>query len=241
MRTQRPLAAAELFLFSLVTFLLTAPAYAAETDVIGGITVGPAAFPEVVQVRNDGSSCTGVIVGPRVIATAAHCVRNGSKATFTAGGKEYVAKMTRSDLYPREDHDLALGVVSEEIEGVRPASIGTVPAEGDRVAIVGYGCTQPGGGGGNDGKLRLGMTKVTSLEKYDVVTKLEEGGALCFGDSGAPLYGDSRGHVVLGLGSKGNIQNTSYFVRVDTAASQATFWKFIAENDAGICGLDLEC
>lgn len=243
MRTQRPLALVELFLFTVVlAAFLTANAVANETDVIGGIVVEAAGYPEVVLVRSGDSSCTGVIVGPRVIATAAHCVTTGRSVEFEIAGKKHYAEMTRSELYPEIDHDLALGLVKEEIEGVRPASIGKKLQATARVAMLGFGCTTPGGGGGNDGILRLGMTVVTQLDKYDAITRHPAGAALCFGDSGAPLYaGDARSHTLLGVGSKGNINDTSYFVRVDTAASQVAFWKFIMNHEVTICGINGDC
>jgi hypothetical protein len=207
----------------------------ANDRVIHGEPVAPEEHQEVVVLKSDGARCTAVVVGPRVIITAAHCAVE--RAEFTVGEKTYSAKVTRSPLFPEEDHDVALGVTDVEIP-VRPATIGGEPLEGQDVAILGYGCTEFGGGGGNDGVLRKGASKVSGTHNHDVVTKLAEGGALCFGDSGGPLYHAGQ---LLGVGSKGNIIDTSYFARTDTEASRTFFEAFAGENQVEICGINADC
>src|SRR5687768_9828944 len=49
--------------------------------VVGGEPSGPCDWPSTVMVN----SCTGTLIHPRVVTTAAHCLTFSNRATFTAG------------------------------------------------------------------------------------------------------------------------------------------------------------
>jgi hypothetical protein len=149
--------------------------------------------------------------------------------------------MTRSALYPQTDHDIALGVTQNEIQ-VEPASIGGEAVTGLDIILLGYGCTQVGGGGGNDGILRWGESRVTRFSGYDMVSSKQGGSALCFGDSGGPAFTMVDGkRRLLGVNSKGNIKNTNYNARLDTKASKDFAARFSENNHVDICGVNTTC
>lgn len=200
--------------------------------------------PQIVNIRTGNAGCTATVIGKRVIITAAHCAGNGATSTFKINGESYSAKMTRSSLYPGKDHDICLGVSPKDIQ-VEPSSVvnrAQVLAKGDKITFFGYGCTRPGGSGGSDGKLRKGDATVTGFSGYDVVSS--NGSALCYGDSGGPGYklvDSGRPMVIVSINSKGNIKDTNYTARLDSAESQAFLKSFASSNAVDICGVTKDC
>ncbi len=216
---------------------------AAGSRLINGIPVGPGTWKEVIRIRSDGAGCTATVVGPRTIITAAHCAKTGGTATFTLDGKDYSAVMTRSTVYPGQDHDVSLGLVTPEITGITPATIGGTASVGLGITLLGYGCVNAGGGGGNDGVLRIGDSAIIEFSGFDMVSKKAGGAALCFGDSGGPAFlVNGTKKTLLGINSKGNIQDTNYNARLDSDESKKFFTKWTGDNNnAQICGVNLQC
>lgn len=225
-------------LFVLLSFSLVA---LSRPVLIGGKAVAPGSYLDVVSIMTGNSGCTATIVGPKVIITAAHCAATGSTSKFKVNNHQYEAKMERSAIYPKEDHDVCLGVVSEEVAGVKPASITKDELKiGDTIRLLGYGCINHGGGGGNDGILREGDAKVTGFSGYDVVSS--NGAALCYGDSGGPAFvfvGDKRYQVT--VNSKGNIKDTNYTTALFKLESQQFLKEFAEKNKVKICGVTADC
>lgn len=175
---------------------------------INGEEVPIADWPTVVRIQTGNAGCSATIVGPKVLATAAHCGTNGATSSFTLDGTRYEGKFQRSSLYPNQDHDVAVIILNTAVpkEKVKIyASIGGTPTIGSKIWLMGYGCIRAGGGGGNDGKLRAGFATIRSFSGYDVVSS--DGAALCFGDSGGPgmVTNDKAKPVVMTINSKGNI------------------------------------
>lgn len=209
---------------------------------IRGTPVPAGTWQEVVRITSGGAGCTATIVGPRVIITAAHCTGNGATAKFTYKGTSYSAKMTRSPLYPAKDHDISVGVVASEITGAVPHQIGGAAATGTEITLLGYGCINVGGGGGNDGILRIGKSVITGFSGYDMVSRTPGGAALCYGDSGGPAFVGTEGNYkLLGINSKGNISDTNYNARLDRQESQDFLKKYASDNGVTICGINGEC
>ena len=215
--------------------------YPASINLIGGKEVpsGDAKYNSIVRINTNGAGCTASVIGPRVILTAAHCGQTGATATFKIAGKQFSAKITRSGLYPGVDHDLALGLVLEEIKNVAYEQIASEDVKiNDALHLYGYGCINPGGGGGNDGILREGASLVSSFTQYDYVGRKPNGAALCFGDSGGPSFING---LQTGVASKGNISDTSYFVNLTSIESRSFLTKFANDNSVEICGITKDC
>lgn len=210
-----------------------------EPVLINGEPVDKSKYPSVVRIFVGSSSCTANVVGKRRIITAAHCGETGDTATFTTiSGKKFSAKLQRAPGYPGKDLDLSIGTTSSDID-VAPMSIRTDRFErkGLEVTMIGYGCTKPGGSGGNDGVLRIGTTLVAGGQGYDLVLQNPGGAALCYGDSGGPLFDSSSGKLVqIAVNSKGNIEDISYCTRT-TLPEAAEFLK----QFSGICGVTEDC
>ena len=190
---------------------------------INGKGVDRSEWKEVVRIG--GRSCTGTIVGKNCAITAAHCGGNNSRSYLEihdVGRIDY--RVIHMPQYRGQSNfDLAVLVFDSETD-IKPARVGTDYqfAQGADVDILGYGCTRPGGSGGNDGILRFGESKVAGFTGTDVITQWRPGGAaLCFGDSGGPMMADksdessSDVNTLIAVNSKGNIRDTNYNMRLD--------------------------
>lgn len=210
---------------------------------INGVPVPAGTYKEVVRIKTGNSGCSATVAGPRVLITAAHCGANGATSTTTIGSKEFSGKVERSSLYPAKDHDIAVVILSEAVDEAsigKFAAVGGVAAAEMKITLLGYGCTQPGGGGGNDGILRYGDATIKRFAGYDMVST--DGAALCFGDSGGPAFvkpGDRN--LLLGVNSKGDIRATNYNTRTDTPESVEFLKAIGTKYTVDICGINKDC
>lgn len=240
----------QLFMVACLFFGLCAcePALAQKDDfdpsLINGRPAGEGEFPEAVYVAFGSSRCSASIVGEQVLLSAAHCARNGARGRFQVGQTLYSTEgCARHPAYPRRDVDLLLCKITRAVEGVKPAQIGGEVKRGDKITIVGYGCTRPGGGGGNDGILRVGTAEVVGFSGHDIVSR---GSGLCYGDSGGPAYvhmEDAYGerHIQVSVNSKGNIRDTNYTAITYNETATAWMRRFAEANEVDICGVTKDC
>jgi len=212
---------------------------------IGGQPVDPAdPFVQgILKIKTDQSGCTASLIGPRVMITAAHCGKSGTSSVFQVQGNSYSTENERSPIYPSKDHDIMLGLVDKPVEGIRYHSVASVPAKvGDPVYLYGYGCINPGGGGGNDGILRHGESEINSFSNFDFVAKKPDGAALCFGDSGGPGFVEVDGKKwQIGINSKGNISDTSYLADLSKHESLTFIKDFADKHSVEVCGINKDC
>lgn len=215
-----------------------------DLTLINGRPAKPEDWPASVYPSAGNSRCSSTIIGDRVLISAGHCMGNGSTVRFSVGPNQYTARCTHHPEYRgNSTADWALCLIDKPVVGIKYDKIiaGTVPVKvGDKVLASGYGCTQPGGGGGNDGIFRIGETTVTQLpsgRSYDIVTR--SGGALCFGDSGGALWliKENGDRFQIGVNSRGDIATTSYL----SALGVKTFETFILDwakaNGVKVCGV----
>ena len=226
-------------------------------------------WPASVYAQMGNSRCTATVVGERSLLIAAHCVRDGGTAKFKTAGVEYSSTCTHSPLYSHAAWDrvrtkIELGQVSDFSDLVNATAdwalclitkpvanieFETLNADadllktGDELLLTGYGCIQPGGSGGNDGKYRIGEALITGLPSgsdNDIVTfGGQPGAALCYGDSGGPaFYIDkiSKKRVVVSVNSRGNIRDTSYLSSVSTSQFKSFLNTWSTKNNQKICG-----
>ncbi|MGC4118483.1 MAG: trypsin-like serine protease [Myxococcales bacterium] len=221
--------------------------------IVGGATAGDAA---VVQMVVDGAlRCSGSLIGPSTVLTAAHCaVPVGQESSVTvqvepagdAGrvGLEIEAQYANPQwTYGKRGHDQLLLRLKRPVPEVEPLSLysGTFTREdvGRDLRVLGFGSTQgsPALGAGVRRDVVLVIRQVLPLE-------LEAGAAgrhACAGDSGGPALlraeADGREYLAATV-SQGDRQcvGSGFFSRVDVDApwivSTASAWDSVAVGPA---------
>ncbi len=234
----------------------------AEESIIGGTAAPAGKWPDAVAVLGANGSCTGTLIAPDVVLTAGHCApANPTRViantlNYNAPGGT-TANVLRTTAYPNweNSYDVAVVVLSAPITGVTPRKIGTACtfesfAANTQVHLVGFGSTDPQGGGANT---RLNEVMVPVLDPVcttgnGCVAAVAPGGEFvaggngkdtCYGDSGGPVYLDTpRGPVVVGAVSRG-LDNSptpcgtgGIYVRTDKIVSwiETTTGKQIAKD-----------
>jgi V8-like Glu-specific endopeptidase len=212
------------------------PASVTRAPIVGGVD---ASDPAVVVILVDGEGdCTGSLVAPDVVLTAAHCILEDipAGAVFTVftgpdlaqpdGGETVDVAMARPNpAWDLEDDsgDVAVLVLARPLT-IPPVRINRTPLTEDLVGqaarMVGYGDTtamEPTTGFGR----RLQATRPLLDFDHDWVVVGDATGNQCYGDSGGPVFMTIGGsEVIVGVNSWGphdDCDTFSYNARIDSS------------------------
>src|SRR5579884_303222 len=233
--------------FRLLPAVAAALALAAPAAAITGGSLDGGAHPAVGLLLVDRGSglepdCTGSLVSPTVLVTAAHCVAGLPTNRFSVSFDPHYAPGSSSvvtgtgyadPLYgavKSDSHDLGVVVLDAPVRGVAPFALPSTgwldgaPLKSAVFTNVGYGYYDRTFT--FDGYRRVSTSSFTNL-KPTTITLADKPGGVCFGDSGGPRL---LGSTVVAVTSSGNNnctgQSTSY--RLDTQSARTFLSRFVA-------------
>jgi len=192
--------------------LLASPAHA----IVGGgaPSAEGVARSVVTIVGSRGNFCTGALIEPKVVLTAAHCVRPGAeyKIVEYGVGPPTLQNVKSVAIHPafrmnamlahRATADVALLLLDAPAKGKTPSAPGmpNIPIlTGSRFTIAGIGVTVRGDGksGGTirvAGLVATGKPGTLQIRLVDPVGQgFRDGMGACTGDSGGPVFEDKPG------------------------------------------------
>jgi hypothetical protein len=219
--------------------------------IIGGTEASDDQFAEVASFETSIGLCSAVLIGPRVLLTAAHCASQNLSAAeirfahqVLLGTVEIHPDHHRT---PQSDRDIALVLLDSPVENISAASIrpDTNIVVDQNVTLVGYGCSENGGSGAA-GVKRFGKSLISEVQAGLYVVRQSLGSAVCFGDSGGPLYANSTDEneaslSLIGVHAAGNLRDTTYSVRLNAAENLQFMLVFADKHRVDICGLTIDC
>jgi len=213
-----------------------------QAPILGGSPITGGQFPTVVAIlvaQGTKGMCTGTLVAPDLVLTAAHCVSPrvlgyNSQAEVTQNtmvvldgldlqSGQFGATRKAASTVPHPsfnnpgDPDVGLIRLDQPVTDRTPSPVNLDPANapvGVAVTMVGYGVADNGNAGKGmylENKVSVACTGAGASDSTFLCFDQQDGSGKCSGDSGGPSFANIDGvNTVVGITSFGD-QNCKFF------------------------------